>query len=911
MADTIATTEELFGTKQPPPSTVLSSEDLGIKQSSPSSILPWLADRFKKVGDTLISYPETANQLLRGFVEAPIKAGAEYGGAALDMATRDMPYKEAIGRSQKLYQENVSSIFDKIFGKPVADQTQKNMEMVGHALGLAGSVADWTDEQVGKVIPKYKEMVEYVPQNEWGQFLQGVLQEGKGWASAIGGFKALGAFRGKTRPVADTNVQLDPLSRDPGQVISGTPTEPVKATPPFYGEKLGLGDTVKEQVSRQPIKTIFTTEELFGRDVPKTETPHKGVFPSEPLVQETKPGTADTGSFSLQEQARMKDLFADKPKPEEPIAPQVQQPQPQLFGRGGPGTVETLAEGTPSQGYIPSKTGEARPLTVEELFGKKVGPEPVVEKQSWGRSGGKEPWEMTQAEYGNIVLHQGSFAKGMKPHIEYVKQALSEGKPVPPEVLAGYPDLVKPIDTPIESIKTYPGDYIKAKTDGGTEFYGDVSKVFENGDISIIPDGGKNPIPIKANQVLGIEKGGIKRSRVEFENEQLAKTLKADTPSSVIQEAVTTAKEKGIPLKEQKKYLLDNIDEAIKTAPQEPKIQYREVEPFGEKRISQIVDTQLSDTVTIDVPGDGTFTVVNGKEQLKNFKDLVAKKFPATESKTAKAPGFPSSRPTGARIIGEDVSYYNDFKPRQEGIVVEKPGEKVFNEETKQYEKSPGRNMMTEDGFYTNGHYAIKATQTDLPKGTLLQSPKEDFKFSKVFPKDLQPAKIVGEYFEGFGKDEIAKAHVISKDGTDLSYNAQYIDSILTKYPNAKPFTTPKNDASILLFKDGKNVVGGVMPVRQTEGLNFKEFIKDQKRLPDENITNLYAGLGGIQEFWGKHGEDIKGATKELFEAYKRSPQITETKKTIGEYTGALQIIEHDLSKLAKDINSRIPTDRQ
>ena len=49
-------------------------------------------------------------------------------------------------------------------------------------------------------------------------------------------------------------------------------------------------------------------------------------------------------------------------------------------------------------------------------------------------------WEMTQKRYGEIVLAQGIFAKGMIPHKDYVYQALFEGKIVPIKVLKDYPE---------------------------------------------------------------------------------------------------------------------------------------------------------------------------------------------------------------------------------------------------------------------------------------------------------------------------------------------------------------------------------------------------------------------------------------------------------------------------------------
>lgn len=70
----------------------------------------------------------------------------------------------------------------------------------------------------------------------------------------------------------------------------------------------------------------------------------------------------------------------------------------------------------------------------------------------------KQPWEMTQAEWAQspygaeALLHESYVERGKRPdervikevHNATVHQALRKGKPVPPEVLADYPDLAQP-----------------------------------------------------------------------------------------------------------------------------------------------------------------------------------------------------------------------------------------------------------------------------------------------------------------------------------------------------------------------------------------------------------------------------------------------------------------------------------
>jgi len=113
---------------------------------------------------------------------------------------------------------------------------------------------------------------------------------------------------------------------------------------------------------------------------------------------------------------------------------------------------------------------------------------------------------------------------------------------------------------------------------------------------------------------------------------------------------------KHLSLKEQKQGLNDEIDKAIKDAPElsgeELKV-YNEVKNFAstkkkgflkdqgmtaEEKIeadakAKRFSTIFPDTITIQVPDDGEFTVFNNKQSLRDFKELV-KKFPVTQIKS-------------------------------------------------------------------------------------------------------------------------------------------------------------------------------------------------------------------------------------------------------------------------------------
>jgi len=140
----------------------------------------------------------------------------------------------------------------------------------------------------------------------------------------------------------------------------------------------------------------------------------------------------------------------------------------------------------------------------------------------------------------------------------------------------------------------------------------------------------------------------------------------ADTPAEVVDEAVQTAKKEGTPLKEQKKYLIANIDEAIKEAPKgDPKDLEllerskdllnpdREITRHGtinesaearDKRITvneplvKAVHDRVG-FVTIEVPDDGTFKILNTKETLEKFKKQVEILFPSSDKLPTVAKG--------------------------------------------------------------------------------------------------------------------------------------------------------------------------------------------------------------------------------------------------------------------------------
>lgn len=285
----------------------------------------------------------------------------------------------------------------------------------------------------------------------------------------------------------------------------------------------------------------------------------------------------------------------------------------------------------------------------------------------------------------------------------------------------------------------------------------------------------------------------------------IQKLFKKEEPKEGKQKVIepTPKEEKTVTSpKEQKKYLVSAIDEAIKNASNEKSPYFGQkpskyesnerLKEFADERREGLAEDRAKfGTVKIEIPNDGTFEIVNTKQALNEFKKQ-AIKFPVSVGEK-KATALPSTRPTDKRITTEDVSYYNEFKPRKQ---------KLIQGDLEPDGKTP-RNFYV-DGWFSDGRYAIK---TEKPTFELNPN-KPDIK--RVIPKDadLEPAKIVGEAFEG-SSNGVPKAHIKTKSGRDIILDARFADVILTKYPKANIFSSDKT----VVFKDGKQTVGVAMPL--------------------------------------------------------------------------------------------------
>lgn len=291
--------------------------------------------------------------------------------------------------------------------------------------------------------------------------------------------------------------------------------------------------------------------------------------------------------------------------------------------------------------------------------------------------------------------------------------------------------------------------------------------------------------------------------------------IKATTTKNAVNITVDTPKVKTT-LKEQKSYLLAEIDKAFDEAPK-----LREIPNMG---------GGYKPKVNIKVPGDGEFSVHNSEEQLSEFKKRVSSQWPTNEG-PKKPPSIRAT--TNKRLTGEGVEYYNPYRTRKQDLI---PGE---------VDARAGKNInknYTHEGWYSNGHYAILS---DPPKGI---TPEPLPAIGKIveMPSGLAPAKIQGEFYyspapvkeeprasyqPGYKPADEPKpkpapeaddiddnwmkhpmAHVTSTGQPDRVIDPQYADAVLTKYPNAQPFVT-KDEKGFVYFMEKGKVVAVIAPI--------------------------------------------------------------------------------------------------
>lgn len=120
---------------------------------------------------------------------------------------------------------------------------------------------------------------------------------------------------------------------------------------------------------------------------------------------------------------------------------------------------------------------------------------------------------------------------------------------------------------------------------------------------------------------------------------------------------------------------------------------------------------------------------------------------------------------------------------------------------------------MTLDGFYTDGHIAVKPNDLMNKKipATVMNKTIETSIKEMFVPENAQEYKYVCIYQIPDDKktmDIVKLQNTQTKE--NLFINRKYLDNMLTYYPNAKPVGTDKNHA--VLFYEDTTLVGLIMP---------------------------------------------------------------------------------------------------
>jgi hypothetical protein len=291
----------------------------------------------------------------------------------------------------------------------------------------------------------------------------------------------------------------------------------------------------------------------------------------------------------------------------------------------------------------------------------------------------------------------------------------------------------------------------------------------------------------------------------------------------VVTTKMSAKKEDGIAPKEQKKYLLAEIETAIKDIDPITKIAAadflnRNPAPQDSRDVAAI-DAWFDEyravvgTVTIEVPGDGVFTIPRTRADLKNF-EAAAKKFPVG----------PLAKPVGEtpvtvskgknRLSGFDGYYYNEYAPRKD-VILQSSGIK-------------DRREMSPDGWVTDGLVLVKVPDgyKDVGQEPRVLKSAEDKDALEKFTRTLDtiksaekdgnllPARVYGEfYYNTAGSPGVQpQAHIgeVGPDGTHVLVDAKRLDGVLTAYPKAKIFVT--DNGLMVVFKHKGEVVGALSP---------------------------------------------------------------------------------------------------
>ena len=365
-----------------------------------------------------------------------------------------------------------------------------------------------------------------------------------------------------------------------------------------------------------------------------------------------------------------------------------------------------------------------------------------------------------------------------------VKEALNQGKPVPKEVLADYPEFQKP---------------------GGNQTDGKPSD--------------STQAPIQDQEQI----------RVISKTTGDKKTISVDIPKK---------EANALKPKDQKSYLMREIDEAISKAP------------------DKLTDDDTA-MVKFEIPGDGEYNILNSKFHLENFKKM-AKSFPASDIINHEIPsvyGRDDYRKSPARVKDFPGEYTRDpYKPYTKRF-------SILKKDLQSWGKS--------GEFITNGRIAIKKSVPGLKdRGGVVG----DF-FDTIKGQKLDPVDRMAERYslskENWAKQSIKgfddNGYVIVEGGGFIQgFKPEHIDMFLTEFPDAEMFILRKVKGSTggpIVFKQNGEFVGAVMPYNTAEkyiddikihwGIktdSAKDSISGEKQAENDGIVASNEGNGAINK---------------------------------------------------------------
>lgn len=275
-------------------------------------------------------------------------------------------------------------------------------------------------------------------------------------------------------------------------------------------------------------------------------------------------------------------------------------------------------------------------------------------------------------------------------------------------------------------------------------------------------------------------------------------------------------------LKEQKTYLISEIDKAIELAPQEginrerlkkdlatlknhrentnwlTDEQERKMIDSKIRRISDKLNSNAPETgyITIEVPGDGKFRIINSKQTLKEFKEIAQKNFPVRIDYKIKTPGKAVTTSSANKAVGLENVHVFTYKG--------KPAHSNLNVLLFTEPKIKPKNIIEKALTDKDVDYVI-------PKGVMYNV--DDIKFES---KDDLSETLSDKPLPEPGGKYIAIVSLKAGDKEALIPQTNY-NYIKAHFPEAT-FKIPGDiDANIEIY-NGKQLVGIVTPMSINEG---------------------------------------------------------------------------------------------